>query len=282
MMPRLRRDDGRSRDAGAGSIGITTPGSHPHVAERVIRHVKALIERGALRPGDQLPPERSLAVEIGISRPSLRAGLRALAAMGVVEARHGSGTYIIGGPPVLASEPLRMLAALHGLTRDQLFEVRRLLEVGVAGLAAERSEPEDLAVMADEVAGMFASADDPLQHLAHDMRFHRAVAAGARNPAVGVLIEMVASLFFEQRRRSIEGARDLRESAEQHRGIYLAIRGRDAEKARTAMTDHLVSAQANQMAERNQPAGPRGRGVARRRDPAPLLPRRLARERESR
>ena len=235
-------------------MGITIPGPLPRVAERVIRHVKALIERGVLRPGDQLPSERDLAVEIGISRPSLRAGIRALAAMGVLEARHGSGTYITGGPPVLASEPLRMLAALHGLTRDQLFEVRRLLEVGVAGLAAERAEPEDMAVMADEVAGMFSSVDDPLQHLAHDMCFHRAVAAGARNPAVGVLIEMVASLFFEQRRRSIEGARDLRESAEQHRGIYLAIRGRDAEKARTAMTEHLVSAQANQMAERSRPA----------------------------
>jgi len=235
-------------------MGITIPGPLPRVAERVIRHVKALIERGVLRPGDQLPSERDLAVEIGISRPSLRAGIRALAAMGVLEARHGSGTYITGGPPVLAPEPLRILAALHGLTRDQLFEVRRLLEVGVAGLAAERAEPEDMAVMADEVAGMFSSVDDPLQHLAHDMCFHRAVAAGARNPAVGVLIEMVASLFFEQRRRSIEGARDLRESAEQHRGIYLAIRGRDAEKARTAMTEHLVSAQANQMAERSRPA----------------------------
>jgi GntR family transcriptional repressor for pyruvate dehydrogenase complex len=230
------------------------------VAERVVRHVRQLIERGALKPGDRLPAERVLAGEIGVSRPSLRAGLRALAAMGVVQARHGSGTYITGGPITLVPEPLRMLAALHGIRRDELFEARRLLEVGVAGLAAERATPEQLAAMADEVAGMFAGLGDPQQHLTHDVRFHRAVAAGANNTAVGALIEMVSGLFFELRRSSIEHAADLRESAEQHRRIYLAIRARDPEKARAAMTEHLLSAQANQAAEsaRRDKAASRG------------------------
>jgi GntR family transcriptional regulator, transcriptional repressor for pyruvate dehydrogenase complex len=229
------------------------------VAGRVVRHVRQLIERGALKPGDRLPAERLLAVEVGVSRPSLRAGLRALAAMGVVEARHGSGTYIKGGPPALAGEPLRMVAALHGLSPDQLFETRRLLEVGVAGLAAERATAEQLTAMADEVAGMFASLESPPEHLAHDVRFHRAVAAGSNNPVIGALIEMISGLFFEQRRRSIERALDLRESAEQHRRIYLAIRKRDAERARSAMSEHLLQAQARQASEQERPR----RGVAR-------------------
>jgi DNA-binding FadR family transcriptional regulator len=90
--------------------------------------------------------------------------------------------------------------------------------------------------------------------VAHDLRFHRAVAAGARNAVLGALIEMVAGLFFEQRRRYIEHAHDLGDSAEQHRRIYLAIRARDAERARTAMADHLRSAQAAQAAEGDEPA----------------------------
>lgn len=227
-------------------IGLSTD---RQVAERVVRHVRQLIEGGALKPGDRLPPERELSETIGVSRPSLRAGLRALAAMGVVKTRHGSGTYITGGPITLVPEPLRMLAALHGIRRDELFEARRLLEVGVAGLAAERATPEQLTVMADEVAGMFAGLGDPQQHLTHDVQFHRAVAAAANNAAVGALIEMVSGLFFELRRSSIEHAADLRESAEQHRRIYRAIRARDAQKAREAMTEHLLSAQANQAAE---------------------------------
>jgi GntR family transcriptional repressor for pyruvate dehydrogenase complex len=229
---------------------------------RVVRHVRSLIERGALKPGDRLPAERVLAHEIGISRPSLRAGLRGLAAMGVVEARHGSGTYIAAGPPALTPEPLRLLAALHGVTRDQLFEARRLLEVGVAGLAAERATAEQVAVMADHVAGMFASLEAPQEHLSHDVGFHRAVAAGAHNPAVAALIEMVSGLFFEQRRRDVEKAKDLRESAELHRRIYQAIRARDAERARAAMSEHLLGAQAAQAAERGVVAAGRARARA--------------------
>jgi len=79
--------------------------------------IRALIDRGRLRPGDRLPAERELATQIGVSRPSVRAGLHALAAMGVVRSRHGSGTYIPDGPPLLGSEPLSFLAALHGFTR---------------------------------------------------------------------------------------------------------------------------------------------------------------------
>jgi len=61
--------------------------------------------------------------------------------MGVVQIRQGAGTFITGGPPMLGSEPLSFLAALHGFTRDQMFEARLVLEVAVAGLAAERAAP---------------------------------------------------------------------------------------------------------------------------------------------
>ena len=73
--------------------------------EQVVSYVRGLIERGQLRRGDRLPAERDLATHIGVSRPTVRAGLRALAAMGVVQSRHGSGTYIPDGPPALVSEP---------------------------------------------------------------------------------------------------------------------------------------------------------------------------------
>src|SRR6188768_2117127 len=130
--------------------------------EQVVTFVRGLIDRGRLRPGDRLPAERELATQIGVSRPSVRAGLHALAAMGVVRSRHGSGTYIPDGPPLLGSEPLSFLAALHGFTRDEMYEGRRILEVGVAGLAAERATPEQIAAMAEEVASLFSAMHDPV------------------------------------------------------------------------------------------------------------------------
>jgi len=218
-------------------------------AEQVITHVRGMIERGSLRPGDRLASERDLAQQVGVSRTSVRAGLRSLAAMGVVKTRQGAGTFTTAGPPTLVSEPLRLIATLHGLSLGGLFEVRRVLEAGTAALAAERATPEQIATISDEVTGMFSALDDPQMFLDYDMRFHRAVAAAANNPMLGAIIEAVSELFFEQRRSTIERARNLRESAEMHRRIYQAIRARDPDGARVAMDEHVRGAQLAQATE---------------------------------
>jgi GntR family transcriptional repressor for pyruvate dehydrogenase complex len=219
--------------------------------DQVVAFVRDLIVRGRLRPGDRLPAERELATRIGVSRPSVRAGLHALAAMGVVRSRHGSGTYIPDGPPALGSEPLSFLAALHGFTREEMYEARTILEVEAAALAAERATPEHLATLADEVAGLFESRDNPQLFLLHDINFHRGVADAAKNPIVGTLVGMVSALYYERRRATAERASDsdLRDAAEAHRRIYQAIRARDAMAARRAMSDHLLQASRYQAAE---------------------------------
>ena len=231
-----------------------TPSLDVQAAEQVVRHVAILIERGELRPGDRLVPERELAQELGISRPTVRAGLHALAAMGVTESRQGAGTFITGGPPRLGAGPLSFLAALHGFTRDEIFEARKVLEVGAAGLAAERGLTDRLAPMSEEVTGMFATLTEPQTFLVHDVRFHRAVAGAAGNGVLTALVEMVSSLVYEQRRMTVERAHDLKESAEMHRRIYQAIRDRDSERARLEMSRHLDMARQAQASE-ELPAG---------------------------
>lgn len=234
--------------------------------DQVVSHIKNLIERGNLRPGDRLPAERDLAAQIGVSRPTVRVGLHALAAMGVVRSRHGSGTYIPDGPPTLGSEPLSLLAALHGFTREEMYEARRLLEVGAAGLAAERATPDQLATLADEVSNLFAALDDPLRFLVHDIKFHREVAAASGNPIIAALVEMVSALYYDHRRETAQQAsdRDLREAAELHRRIYQAIRAHDMEAARTAMNEHLIRASARQSLESGEVKRVKRRASARR------------------
>jgi GntR family transcriptional repressor for pyruvate dehydrogenase complex len=220
-------------------------------AAAVVAHVRQLIDRGALGPGARLPAERDLARQVGVSRPTVRAGLRTLAALGVVRSRRGSGTYIPEGPPTLGTDALSFLAALHKFTVDDVFEARRILEVGAAGLAAERATPEQLATLADEVASLFASLNDRQVFLVHDINFHRGVAAASGNPIVASLVEMVAALFYEQRRTTAERAvdRNLRDAADAHRHIYQAIRGKDADRARRLMNDHLLRARSYQAKE---------------------------------
>jgi GntR family transcriptional repressor for pyruvate dehydrogenase complex len=232
------------------------PTSRPatSAAETIVEYVRDQLERGELKPGDRLPPERSLAIQTGVSRSSVRVGLRALATMGIIQSRHGSGTYIADGPPTLESEPLHFLAALHGFTRDEMFEARRLLEVGVAGLSARRASGEQVAAIAEEVTSMFASLDSPQDFLRHDIRFHRAVAAASGNPILGSLVEMLSAVFYENRRETVGRARDLRESAEMHRRIYMAIRQHDPAAASDTMDRHLQLSYEAQMSEEKNAA----------------------------
>jgi GntR family transcriptional repressor for pyruvate dehydrogenase complex len=229
-------------------------------ASAVVAHVRQLIDRGALGPGARLPAERDLALQVGVSRPTVRAGLRTLGALGVVRSRRGSGTYIPEGPPTLGAEALSFLAALHKFTVDDVYETRRILEVGAAGLAAERATAEQLATLADEVAGLFASLNDRQVFLVHDINFHRGIAAASGNPIIASLVEMVSALYYERRRATAERAvdRDLHAAADAHRRIYQAIRGKDAARARQLMHDHLVEARAYQLSEDAKPA-PRAR-----------------------
>lgn len=219
--------------------------------EQVVAHIRQLIDAGVLGPGDRLPAERDLAAQLGVSRPTVRAGLHALAAMGVVQTRHGSGTYIPEGPPVLVPGPLTFQAALHGFTRDQMYEARRIMEVGAAALAASRATPEQLATLADHVAGLFASLADPQLFLVHDIDFHRGVATASGNPIVASLVEMLAALYYERRRRTAELAstRNLRDAAEAHQRIYRAIRAHDADASAHAMEDHLMQSSQYQAEE---------------------------------
>ena len=228
-------------------------------AAQVVAHVRQLIDRGALGPGARLPPERELARQVGVSRPTVRAGLRTLAALGIVRSRRGSGTYIPEGPPTLGVEALSFVAALHKFTGDEVYEARRILEVGAAGLAAERATPEQLATLADEVAGLFASLAERQVFLVHDITFHRGVAAASGNPIVAALVEMVSALYYERRRATAERAvdRDLRAAADAHRRIYQAVREHDVERARRAMHDHLLEARAYQVREDARPPAAR-------------------------
>ena len=218
-------------------------------SELVVDHVRRLILSGDLQRGGRLPPERELVRSLGVSRSSVRGGLRALVGKGVLVTRHGAGTFVADGPPVLDSEPLNFLAALHGFTRAEMFEARRTLEVGVAGLAAERANGEDLAAISEEVTGMFASIDDSQAFLVHDIRFHRAVAAACRNPILASIVEMVSALFYEQRRQPADLSIDPRSVAQMHRQIYQAIRARDRVRAEGLMFEHLSRAEREQETE---------------------------------
>lgn len=225
-----------------------TPESHRTM--QVVNHVRSLIEKGTLQPGDKLPPERELAQTLNVSRASLRTGIGYLAAMGVMKIRHGVGTFVADGPPDLGKASLSFMGALHGFQSWQMFEARIILESNLAALAAERGKDEHHAALAEEVAEMFAAVDAPVEYLIHDVMFHRIIAQASGNPILAAIMETVTSTMYDKRRKTVERAIDLRESAAMHREIYRAVRGRRPDEARTLMEQHLRMAQASQGMER--------------------------------
>jgi GntR family transcriptional repressor for pyruvate dehydrogenase complex len=224
-------------------------------AGEVVVRLRDMIHRGEISAGDRLPPERDLAKMLGVSRPTLRAGIRSLSTVGILQSRQGAGTFVseTTESPTLDSSPLRMLSALHGFTSAEMFEARLALEMSIASLAAERATSEQIALMAEEISGMYASLADPEQYLVHDMQFHKTVAAASGNRILTALRNMVAAVLYDSHSKIVKRARDLKQSAEQYHNIYRAMREHDPEAARKAMHD-LVETQKPQALEEQENA----------------------------
>jgi len=210
---------------------------------QVVNHVRSLIENGVLKPGDRIPPERQLALTLKISRASLRAGIGYLAAMGVMKVRHGVGTFIEDGPAEFNAASLGLMSALYGFQFWQMFEARMILEGSLAALAAERGTEGDHAALAEQVAEMYAVADNPADFLLHDVLFHRTIAQASGNPILAALIKTITAAMYEKRLKTVERASYLRDMAEMHREIFRAIRAHDPAEARKRMEQHLLAAE---------------------------------------
>src|ERR1700677_3681520 len=93
-----------------------------HRTMQVVNHIRTLLENGTPKPGDKIPPEREFARSLKISRATLRTGIGYLAAMGVMQVRHGVGTFVADGPPEFANTTLSFQSSLHGFQPTQMFE----------------------------------------------------------------------------------------------------------------------------------------------------------------
>lgn len=209
------------------------------VANQAIDMIKSMILSGELHAFQRLPPERDLAEALGVSRPTLRESVRALIALNILESRHGEGTFVTSLEPQLLARPIDFVLRVDQSVMFSLFETRRILEAGVAGLAAERITDSQLAEVDRVVAEFEANVDDFDACLQLDVEFHRLIAVAAASPILSSLLESVAALSIESRRRTGKSLQVRSDTVAYHSAIAEAVRARDPERARTAMTAHL-------------------------------------------
>lgn len=167
---------------------MASPIQKTSVSQQVVDHIIGCIDRGELKQGDCLPGEREFAESLGISRVPLREGISALAAMGIVEKRHGEGNFIAEFSPDVLGRILHTYTMLDHTLANDLFEARSLIEGASARLAARNATESDIAALRELIAQM--EADVPayvrgeltLPHmLKQDDLFHLQCAAASHN-----------------------------------------------------------------------------------------------------
>ncbi|MGC0773143.1 MAG: FadR/GntR family transcriptional regulator [Candidatus Acidiferrum sp.] len=208
--------------------------------EQIVRQVEESIRKGAMKPGDQLPPERELAQQFGVSRTAVREAVKALREKGHVEAYPGRGTFITDGTSHVIRQSLdRMIRIGQPEGSGFLAEVREILEPEIAALAATRADAQDLAAMREPISVMDEARKDSDAFIEADLDFHLALAEAAANPLILSLIDSIVGLLREQRMRIflVEGGPE--RGQYHHKRILEAIEHRDPSGAREAMKAHL-------------------------------------------
>lgn len=222
--------------------------------EQIVQQVEESIHKGAMKPGDQLPPERELAQQFGVSRTAVREAVKALREKGLVEAYPGRGTFITDGTSYSMRQSLdRMLRVGQAEGSVLLAEVREILEPEIAGMAATRADAEDLASMREQVRIMDDARKDPDAFIEADLDFHLTLAEAAANPIILSLIDSIVGLLREQRMGIFQVEGGPERGQYHHKKILEAIEHKDSVGAREAMKAHLRQVRED---SRRSPVGP--------------------------
>jgi GntR family transcriptional repressor for pyruvate dehydrogenase complex len=215
------------------------------ISDAVATELETRILEGSWKPGDRLPAERELALELGVSRPSLREALQKLAAKGLLVTRHGGGTVVTDRLEAAFVDPWQEMLQGHPLLQNDLLEFRHMLESQAAALAAERATDVDLERMNAAHTALQAAydSDDMRACIDNDVAFHQAVAEAAHNVLIGHLSSSLLRVIHGHISRNLDHLharpRQWDELRAQHQAIWQAIRERKPDTAARAAREHI-------------------------------------------
>jgi DNA-binding FadR family transcriptional regulator len=212
--------------------------------EQIAERLRALVVGGTLRPGSRLPNEEVLAREYGVSRATLREALRSLAAQDLIRTAKGAGggSYVtlpsVEGVSSFLHSSLALMADANDVSLENLLEIRALLEVPAARLAARRRHDDDLErlreTIPDEPLRM-----EPVEQFAYNKDFHTAVIGCCDNALLSIAAQPIFRVLQRNLARTKLGELFHRAINDQHRAIAAAIAAGDADAAGDEMHAHL-------------------------------------------
>ena len=217
-------------------------GDKERLVDRVVEEIQHMIIDGVLEAGMQLPGERELAEQIGVSRTVVREAIKTLHAKGMIDLKHGVGTFVRAIDGEQISGPLMMLLRTKGISLENLHQVRMILEVEIAGVAASEATSGEVAHLQEVLSGLERGMEDPLAFAEGDAAFHHALAELSHNPLLVMLLDSIGGLMHDVR-MSVSNYPDLFQMTFPDHGEVLAsVKAKDPSRARQAMRHHLENA----------------------------------------
>lgn len=215
--------------------------SHSNVTEQILQYFKDNINSGNWKVGEKIPSENQLTEILGVSRASIRTAIQHLVGVGVLESRHGKGTFLLdaqvdentGSGNKITSEDCRDI--------EKVLEFRRIVESEACFMASNKCTPELLQELQEDLDEMAANQGKREEFVTADIKFHEAICRAAQNP---ILTKSLLKVFEETRRNhsQLNELFGYRDGIYYHTLILSAIKAGDAERAREMMFEHLQNA----------------------------------------
>lgn len=214
------------------------------IYEEITDHIINRVKQGELVSGDRLESVEKLAEAFDVSRSAVREALSGLRAMGLVEMRQGEGTFITSFDASSFSLPAVTALIMKRNDLKELAQVRRMLEIGTVGLAAENRTESDLDSLYEALKLMPSAKGERELGEQADLAFHLAIAEATQNKMLMNLQKSVADITLESMRETRRVVLYTEDGVDrlyrEHEQIYDAIKNQDADKAQAAMRHHLV------------------------------------------
>jgi GntR family transcriptional repressor for pyruvate dehydrogenase complex len=226
------------------------------ITAQVITHILDLIKKGEVKPGERLPTEKQLTEQLAVSRTCVREAIKSLQSLQLISVRPKIGSVVLEPSPVALINAEYLSTSAFMQQADSLIEFRKVLELGLVALAAEKATETDWAamrgVLREQETALAMDRNTPRADAAFhkalgeaNIRFHKAVAAATRNPLAIMVLEAISAPLFEVSRRTNEMPGVPEAGLRQHWAIYRGIRENNPDKARQAMRNHLEAAERN-------------------------------------
>jgi len=224
---------------------VFEPIERKSIVTEITNRLLSYLLSGHLKPGDKLPAERQLSEAVGVGRSSLREALKALTILGLLEVRLGDGTYLRKANSDLLPQVIQWGLLLGEKRTMDLIEARQIIEVSIAGLAAQRIVPESLEQLRIILKSMEASIDSKDfndDYIKSDISFHLKLAEIAQNTVLADMLASIRSLLHAWIKSVIGSAESAQFSYEEHLAIFQAIERKDMVLTAKTMEDHMISA----------------------------------------